>query len=222
MSLQSPCELVKPHATCVLLPTTTAGTPAASPPSNDVAWRWAHPAIRERRDTRVGDAHGEMHVVGDEARPSAVRRPEIAQLLLPMAPSLSTPNSHTLDAARPSTLLGATLSLSKGRGGQAIVEGQLPTPKCQFPTPKVRSSLPVRWDEEDEWEVAELEACERVVRSASSAGRPPRDRESVGHRARGPRLASPTRCQSAPGSLPSLREARHASSPASLHAPSGS
>src|SRR6185295_11708004 len=113
MSLQSPCELVKPHATCVLLPTTTEGTPGSVTPIRrwgDVLGPSCHSS--DARYHVFGTRTVRCMSLARSARPSPVRRPETAQLLLPMDPSLSIPNS------------------------------QLPTPNCPLPAPNRRSINP--------------------------------------------------------------------------------
>src|SRR5262245_97660 len=97
MSLQSPCELVKPHATCVLLPTTTAGTPGSVTPINRCGGALASSChSSDARYHVFGTRTVRCMSLASRARPSLVSRPDTAQLLLPIDSSRLISNSQFL------------------------------------------------------------------------------------------------------------------------------
>src|SRR5271155_4857401 len=96
-SLQSPVELVKPHATSPLLPATSQGTPGSVTPARRCA-RVSRHAIAARYQMLGADRPRCMSLA-TTAPPPAVRRPATAQLLLPRASSSASGENHASDGA---------------------------------------------------------------------------------------------------------------------------
>src|SRR6516225_3521977 len=80
-SLQSPSELVKPHATSPLLPATSEGTPGSVTPVRRRDGEFVHTI--DARYQMFGTESPRCMSLATIAPPSAVSRPATAQLLLP-------------------------------------------------------------------------------------------------------------------------------------------
>src|SRR5271170_4286932 len=93
-SLQSPVELVKPHATSPLLPATSHGPPGSVTPVRRCA-RVSRHTIAARYQVLGADSPRCMSLA-TIAPPSAVRHPATAQLLLPRASSSAAGESHAI------------------------------------------------------------------------------------------------------------------------------
>ena len=132
-SLQSPPVLVKPHATCPLLPTTRLGRPGRVTPVSRIVWpgtRGSGTTI-EARYQMLGTPIARCMSLATRPAPVAVCAPATAQLLLPR-PAASSGGRHAACTPTSAQSSGVAFWAASGFRGP-IGRSRIPATAASFP-----------------------------------------------------------------------------------------